>query len=147
MVGDGVNDAAALQAAHVGIAMQDGSTASLVASDVFLTRSGIRGVADLLVGSRRVMSGVRRNLALSLVYNLIGAAAAMSGLVSPLVAAVAMPVSSLLVVTSSITQRSFGPQQESVPEPAAAGGGENPHGSAEVPLFFRKPEPPPLLTR
>jgi len=137
MVGDGVNDAAALRTADVGVAVEGGSTASLVAADVFLTRDGLRPVATLFNGSAQVMRVVRRNLGFSLLYNVLGAAAAISGLVGPLVAAIAMPMSSLVVVTSSIAQRSFRSAEGS---PSTAPRSAQPHPAQPHPA---QPSPVP----
>ena len=136
MIGDGVNDAAALQAADVGVAVEGGSTASLVAADVFMTRDGLQPVADLLDGAGSVMRTIRRNLGFSLTYNVLGAAAAMTGLVGPLVAAIAMPISSLVVVTASIMQRSFTPPEPSTP-PAPAGRTDRPARAGRPPRSVR----------
>lgn len=107
MIGDGVNDAVAMQEADVGVAVHDGAQAALVAADIFVTQEGVAPIGVLLHGTRDVMRTVRRNLMGSALYNAIGISAAALGVVVPLVAAVAMPFSSLFVITSSLLQRSF----------------------------------------
>ena len=109
MVGDGVNDAAAIARAAVGIGVRGGAEACLAAADVFLARPGLTSLVALTTGARRTVRLIRANLLFSLGYNLIGAGLAVTGVINPLIAAILMPVSSLTVILVSWRSRTFEP--------------------------------------
>lgn len=110
MVGDGVNDAAAIAAATVGIGVHGGAEASLATADVAMTRDGLGALVALDDGARRSMKVIRRNIAWAFAYNVLGVGLAMMGHVSPLVAAIMMPTSSLTVVLASWLGKTFTPE-------------------------------------
>lgn len=101
MVGDGVNDAAAMGAADVGVAVHGGAEAALSTADVCLAGDGLAGVESLLVVARQTMRRIRLNISVSIAWNAAFAGLAMVGLIGPILAAVLMPLSSASVVMLS----------------------------------------------
>ncbi|MCO4793390.1 MAG: heavy metal translocating P-type ATPase metal-binding domain-containing protein [Bacteriovoracaceae bacterium] len=102
MIGDGANDAMALQKSDVGIAVSGSVEVSLRAADVYITTPGIKSISNLMELSSETIKLIKRNLIISIFYNLIGATAASMGFITPLTAAILMPISSLTVLYSTI---------------------------------------------
>ena len=102
MVGDGANDAVALSRADVGVAVAGAMDISLRAADAYITVPGPMPLVQLVKLARETMRVIRRNLVLSLAYNAVSVAAVYTGHITPLVAAVVMPLSSLTVLLSSV---------------------------------------------
>ena len=107
MVGDGVNDLAAMASADVGIAVREGAQAALATADVCLAKPGLSPLVSLLDGARCSMRTIHVNFAVSLAYNLAGGTLAVLGLVNPLVAAVIMPLSGLTVTAIALRMPRF----------------------------------------
>ena len=108
MVGDGVNDSAALATATLGVAVVQGTDIAMKAADVIIVREDLRAVVDAVQLSRATLRTIRINLVWAFGYNIAAIPLAAAGFLNPLIAAAAMALSSTLVVSNSLRLRSFG---------------------------------------